>query len=81
MLSHPHTLPPHTPSYPHTLTTPSLTVPSIEVFLNATQTAASEVMLNISAFVSENSRIVAEIDSLIASLDDIHSRINRVGCG
>jgi hypothetical protein len=33
---------------------------------------------NISAFAEENTRIIGEIDTIIASLGDIHTRVNMV---
>ena len=52
---------------------------SISTFLNATRVAGEAFKVNVSQFIAENDRIITEIDTLIAGLGDIHSRINRVG--
>ena len=58
--------------------THTLTDDSINLFLNATQVTAERLVVNITEFVNENNRIIEEIDSLIAGLEDIYARINTV---
>ena len=53
----------------------------MELFINATRRAIDKFSANISAFAAENTRIIGEIDTIIASLGDIHTRINMVGFG
>ena len=55
------------------------TVYSISTFLNTTRVTGEAFIVNVSQFIDENNRIISEIDSLVAGLADIHSRINRVG--
>ncbi len=40
--------------------------------------ASEAFVVNVTQFISDNDRIIADIDTLIAGLADIHSRINRV---
>ncbi len=56
----------------------SISVYSISTFLNATRVAGEAFVVNVTQFISDNDRIIDEIDTLIAGLADIHSRINRV---
>ena len=53
-------------------------VPTIRIFLSATREIADGLARNITNFLTENDRIVANIDSLINSLEETHSLINRV---
>ena len=53
-------------------------VPTIRTFLNTTREIADILARNITNFLTENDRIVANIDSLISSLEETHSLINRV---
>ena len=54
------------------------TVENTELLVNATRRAINKFSANVSAFVIENTRIIGEIDVIIASLGDIHTRINMV---
>lgn len=56
----------------------SFIVENTELFINATRRAVDKFSANVSAFVAENTRIIEEIDTIIASLGDIHTRINMV---
>ena len=53
-------------------------VGSIGLFLNATRDAVDQFVFNVTSFIAENERIIAEIDDIIAGLADIHSRVNKV---
>ena len=57
-----------------------LTVDSITMFINATRLSAEQLVINVSSFIEENEQIISDIDSLIARLSDIHSRVNTVSC-
>lgn len=56
----------------------NLAVESTQSFLNATRRAVRRFSANVSEFAIESSRIIKEIDAIIASLGDIHARINAV---
>ena len=56
----------------------SFTVENTELFIDSTRRAIDKFSANVSAFVAENTRIIEEIDTIIASLGDIHTRINMV---
>ena len=56
----------------------TFTVENAELFINVTRRAVDKFSANVSAFVAENTRIIEEIDTIIASLGDIHTRINMV---
>ena len=47
-------------------------------FLNASRRAIRKFSANVSEFVAENKRIIEEINLIIASLEDVHTRINAV---
>lgn len=53
-------------------------VENAELFINATRRAIDKFSANVSAFVAVNARIIDEIDTIIASLGDIHTRVNMV---
>ena len=55
-----------------------ISVESISMFLNATREAVEQFTFNITTFISENERIISEIDDIIAGLADIHERANAV---
>ena len=46
--------------------------------LAATQRQADAAISNVTGFLSENEKIVADIDSLIAQLSDVHASIALV---
>lgn len=54
-------------------------VPTIRRFLRATRVIADVLERNITNFLTENDRIIANIDSLISGLEETHTLINRVG--
>ena len=55
-----------------------LPVPLISRLLMATEVQAKAAIANISGFLSENERILADIDSLISQLSDVHASISLV---
>ena len=48
------------------------------MFINVTRRAVDRFSIDVGEFVLENNRIIGEIDMIIASLGDIHTRINTV---
>lgn len=51
---------------------------STELLINATRRAVDKFSIDINKFVAENDHIIEEISKIIASLGDVHTRINMV---
>ena len=69
------------PTLFHSLST-SLSLPAVALvthLLAATQSQAEAALSNITGFLGENQKIMADIDSLLARLSDVHASIALVG--
>ena len=54
---------------------------TIDLLLNATRMKGEQLVVNTEEFIGINNRLIDQIDSLIASLEDIHNDVNRVSGG
>ena len=48
------------------------------MFLNSTRDRAAAFVFNTSSFISENDRLIDQIDGIITGLAEMHNRLNTV---